>query len=75
MNRRVIRLIIILIRNHHLFHLLLLIVFVCCSAYSRKMDLQVLRVDYVSANDDGGVTTDHNQTCWTALCFTSNGPA
>jgi len=27
--------------------------------------------DYVAANDDGGVTNDHNQTGWAASCYTS----
>ena len=31
--------------------------------------------DYVAANDDGGVTTDHNQTGWSASCYTSSGQA
>ena len=41
----------------------------------KENGLQVLSVDYVSANDDGSVTTNHNQTCWAASCFTSNGQA
>ncbi len=28
--------------------------------------------DYVLANDDLGVTTDHNQTGWAASCFSNN---
>lgn len=31
--------------------------------------------DYVLANDDLGVTTDHNQTGWAAQCYTSQGQA